>query len=151
MPLLAILLPIHVVLAVALFLPSLLLPFALRTGRATADSGSRRVRWLLRLQGRGAVAIGLGLAFTGMGLVATLGVRLIEQPWLVVALAIYALTLGLAFFIQRPGLRAVLGVRAAWDDRAWLGRAVRLRYVSYAMATLVGVIGWLMSAKPALW
>jgi hypothetical protein len=33
----------------------------------------------------------------------------------------------------------------------WLARAKRQRYVSYAMAGLVGTIGFLMSTKPTLW
>ena len=81
----------------------------------------------------------------------TLGGSLLGQPWLVVALSIYAANLLLAFFVQRPNLRRLVGIRAAADDRVWLERAKRQRYVSYAMAGLVGTIGFLMSAKPTLW
>ena len=70
---------------------------------------------------------------------------------MLVALSIYALNLVLAFFIQRPNLRRLIGIRAAADDRAWRERAKRQRYVSYAMAGLVGTIAFLMSTKPALW
>ena len=94
---------------------------------------------------------GLGLALTGLGLVAALGSSLLEQPWLLLALAIYFVNLGIAFFIQRPNLRRLIGVRAAADDRTWLERAKRQRYVSYLMAGLVGTIGFLMSSKPVLW
>jgi hypothetical protein len=149
-PLFAVVLPIHIALAIGLFLPSLLLPFALRTDRAATESRSRVVQGLLRLQGSGTVVIGLGLALTGMLLVAAIGIRLLEQPWLIVALAIYALNLTIAFFVQRPNLRALVGLRAAWDDRVWQAAARRQRYVSYAMAGLIGLIGYLMSAKPQL-
>ena len=37
------------------------------------------------------------------------------------------------------------------DDRAWQARARRQRYVAYAMAGAIGVIGFLMSTKPELW
>ena len=150
MPLIAIVLPIHVALAIALFVPALLLPFALRTERPATESRSRLVRFLLRMQGGGGVVIGIGLIVTGALLVGSLGLTVVDQPWLLVALAIYALNLGIALFIQRPNLRALVGLRAAWDDRTWLAAARRQRYVSYAMAGLIGVIGYLMSAKPQL-
>ena len=142
---------VHVALAISLFLPSLLLPFVLRVRRATVESESRLVRGLLAMQSGGTVVIGLGLALSGAGLVAVLGTRLLSQPWLLVALSIYALNLVLAFFVQRPNLRPLLGIRAGMDDRVWAARARRQRYVSYLMAGLVGTIGFLMSAKPVLW
>jgi hypothetical protein len=146
-----ILLVSHIALAVTLFLPSILLPFALRTRRAADASPNRLVRGLLWMQANGTLAVGLGLAVTGIALVTLLGTQLLEQPWLLVALAIYAANLVLAFFVQRPNLRRLIGVRAASDDRVWLERAKRQRYVSYAMAGLVGTIGFLMSTKPQLW
>jgi hypothetical protein len=148
--LLPILLVTHITLAIALFLPSILLPFALRTRRATVDSESGVVRSLLWAQSHGTVLIGAGLAITGLGLVAALGPTLLQQPWLLLALLIYALNLGLAFFIQRPNLRRLIGVKAAADDTVWRERAKRQRYISYLMAGLVGVIGFLMSTKPSL-
>ena len=141
----------HVVLAVSLFLPSILLPFALRTRRAAAESANPFVRFLLWMQAHGTVIVGIGLALTGTALVVALGGSLIGQPWLLVALVIYAANLVLAFFVQRPNLGRLVGVRAAADDRVWLERAKRQRYVSYAMAALVGTIGFLMSTKPQLW
>lgn len=146
-----ILLIAHIALAVSLLLPSLLLPFALRTRRAAADSPHPLVRFLLRMQANGTLVIGLGLALTGLLLVVLLGGSVIGQPWLLVALAIYVANLLLAFFVQRPNLRRLVGIRAAADDRVWLDRAKRQRYVSYAMAALVGTIGFLMSTKPKLW
>ena len=144
-----VLLATHVLLAVSLFLPSILLPFALRTRRAAVESESRLVRTLLWVQSHGTMVIGAGLALTGVGLIASLGPTVLQQPWLLVALVIYALNLGLAFFIQRPNLRRLVGIKAAADDRVWLDRARRQRYVSYLMAGLVGVIGFLMSTKPS--
>ena len=145
------LLAAHIILAISLILPSILLPFTLRTRRATVESGSSVVHGLLWAQTHGTIAIGLGLALTGLGLVATLGSTLLEQPWLLLALAIYFVNLGIAFFIQRPNLRGLIGVRASADDTVWLDRARRQRYVSYLMAGLVGTIGFLMSSKPVLW
>jgi len=144
-----VLLAAHVVLAVSLFLPSILLPFALRTRRAAVESDSGLVRTLLWGQSHGTMVIGAGLALTGVGLIASLGPTVLQQPWLLVALIVYALNLGLAFFIQRPNLRRLIGIKAAADDRVWLDRARRQRYVSYLMAGLVGVIGFLMSTKPS--
>jgi len=141
----------HIILAVSLVLPSILLPFALRTRRAATESDSRAVRALLYAQTHGTIAIGLGLALTGLGLVAALGSSMLQQPWLLLALTIYFINLAIAFFIQRPNLRRLVGIRAAVDDRTWLDRAKRQRYVSYLMAGLVGTIGFLMSSKPVLW
>ena len=146
-----ILLLTHVTLAVGLLLPSVLLPFALRARRATTESQSPLVRLLLAMQSHGTLVFGVGLAVTGVGLLSILGAQLVSQPWLLVALTIYALNLVLAFFIQRPNLRRLIGVRAVGDDAVWRARAQRQRYVSYAMAGLVGTIAFLMSTKPSLW
>jgi hypothetical protein len=145
-----ILLAAHITLAVGLFLPSILLPFALRARRAAVDSESGLVRTLLWGQSHGTVVLGVGLALTGLGLIAFLGPTVLQQPWLAVALVVYALDIGLAFFIQRPNLRRLVGITAAPDDRVWHARARRQRYVSYLMAGLVGLIGFLMSTKPSL-
>lgn len=141
----------HVTLAVALFVPSLLLPFALRAKRAPVDSGSRFIQVLLWMQSRATGLIGLGLLATGVGLIGVLGPALLGQPWLILALVLYALNLGLAFFIQRPTLRRLIGIKATADDQVWAARARRQRYLSYGMAFLVGTIGFLMSTKPELW
>ena len=55
----------HILLAVSLFLPSILLPFSLRARRAADGSPNRVVRFLLLMQSNGTVVIGLGLAVTG--------------------------------------------------------------------------------------
>jgi hypothetical protein len=153
------LLIVHVTLAISLFVPSLLLPFALRptawNGRGgTAPADERRgrvVRGLLWLQAHGTLPLGIGLGLSGAGLVLLLGVSLLSQPWLLVALAIYAVDLALAFFIQRPGFRRLAALRRRADDGAMVSSARRQRYLSYLMAGLIGTIGFLMSAKPALW
>ena len=150
-PYFPVLLGLHIVLAVTVFLPSILLPFALRTRRATVESGSQVVQTLLWAQTNGTIVVGIGLAVTGAGLIAALGADLLRQPWLLVALAIYFANLAIAFFIQRPSLRRLVGIRAAADDRGWQARARRQRYLSYLMAGLVGTIGFLMSSKPVLW
>jgi hypothetical protein len=147
---LPIILLVHIGLAVGLFLPSILLPFTLRTRRATVDSDSGVVRSLLWAQSHGTMVIGAGLALTGLGLVSIIGPQLFGQPWLLVALLIYFANLGIAFFIQRPNLRRLVGIKAAADDATWKDRARRQRYVSYLMAALVGMIGFLMSTKPSL-
>ena len=61
-----VLLAAHIAPRVSLFLPSILLPFALRTRRATVESESRVVRALLWAQSHGTVVIGAGLALTGL-------------------------------------------------------------------------------------
>jgi hypothetical protein len=163
MPLFPLLLATHVALAIGLILPSLLLPFAFRSARhgsvrppargpdASPGEPGRFVGFLLRLQGTGTLVVGAGLAITGFGLLAALGTRLLELPWLVVALAIYVTTMAIAFFIQRPGLRTLVRRDGGSDDPLLSARARRGRYVSYAMAGLVGTIGFLMSTKPELW
>ena len=151
-PIFPVLLIVHVALAIALFVPSLLLPFAFRARRGSLhpEQSGRFVRLLLALQARGTVWIGIGLALSGIGLVSLLGFSILRQPWLLVALVIYAVNLGLAYFIQVPRLRSLIGLRNGSDPR-WPGLARRQRYISYVMAGLVGTIGFLMSTKPALW
>ena len=73
-----ILLVAHIALAICLVLPSILLPFTLRT-RATVDSDSRVVQGLLYAQTHGTIVIGAGLAVTGLGLVARLGSGLFQR------------------------------------------------------------------------
>jgi uncharacterized membrane protein len=109
------------------------------------------VQTLLWAQSNGSAVIGAGLAVTGGGLVLSLGTSLMRQGWLLIALTIYVVTLGIALFVQRPNLRALIGIRAAADDARWQAWAQRQRYVSYLMAGLVGTIGFLMSSKPVLW
>ena len=142
----------HIALAIALFVPSLLLPFAFRARRGSLnpDKSGRFVRFLLSLQSRGTIWIGIGLALTGVGLVASIGTSILAQPWLMLALVIYATNLGLAYFVQVPRLRRLIGLRSGSDPR-WTELARRQRYLSYVMAGLVGTIGFLMSTKPALW
>jgi hypothetical protein len=145
------LLALHIGLAVALLAPSLILPFLLR--RADTSGAAPRhplARLLMAMQGTGSVAIGVGLALTGAGLLAVLGVELLSKPWLLVALILYAGNLLLAAFVSRPNLRRLLRIDAG-DDGTWRRRARQQRYVAYAMAAATGVIGLLMSTKPALW
>ncbi len=149
--LLPILLIVHISLAVTLFLSSILLPFALRARRTAEEPANPTVRGLLWLQSSGTLLVGGGLAITGLLMVAAFGSSLLSQPWLLVALAIYTANLVLAFFVQRPNLRSLLGIRGSASDLVWATRARRQRYVSYLMAGFVGTIGFLMSSKPALW
>jgi uncharacterized membrane protein len=153
-----ILLTTHVVLAISLFLPAFLLPFTMRTrGRdgepvVAGGSGSGRLlRGLIWLEAHGTIIIGAGVAATGIAMLVVLGGALLGQPWLLVALAMYATLLLVAFFVQRPGVRRLLGLRPAASEaekERWRARARRQRYVSYLMAGAVGLIGWLMMSKP---
>lgn len=144
------LLAIHVTLAVSLLAPSLILPFLLRSDAVGRRPGGV-ARVLMAMQGTGSVVIGGGLALTGAGLVASLGTALLSQPWLLVALTVYAVNLLAAAFVSRPNLRRLLRLGAGADDAAWRKRARRQRYLAYAMAAATGMIGFLMSTKPALW
>jgi uncharacterized membrane protein len=151
-----ILLATHIVLAISLFLPAFLLPFTLRlqgrSGRQPGtDAGGRFVGALLWLELHATVVIGAGVAITGLLLLLILGARLLSQPWLLVALVIYGGLLLTAVFVQRPAVRRLLGrpVPSGPEERErWSSRARRQRYVSYLMAAGVGLIGWLMMAKP---
>jgi hypothetical protein len=139
----------HVALAISLLAPSLLLPFLLRREPGTGGPGGL-TRALMALQGTGSVVIGLGLAATGVGLVLSLGTSVLSQPWLLVALSVYAANLLVAAFISRPNLRRLVRLSDPGPD-AWRRRARRQRYVAYLMAAATGLIGFLMSTKPALW
>jgi hypothetical protein len=146
-----VLLAVHIALAVALLAPSLVLPFLLRRSARGQLETNRLARLLVAMQGTGSVVIALGLAATGIGLLAALGTQLLSQPWLLVALGIYAANLGVAAFVSRPNLRRLLRIGREGDDEGWRRRARQQRYVAYAMAAATGVIGLLMSTKPDLW
>jgi hypothetical protein len=139
----------HVVLAISLLAPSVVLPFLLRGRPVDAPRGAA-IRALMAMQGTGSVVIGIGLALTGAGLVISLGTEILAKPWLMVALAIYAVNLLLAAFISRPGLRRLMRLSAS-DAEGWGRQAGRVRYVAYAMAAATLLIGFLMSTKPELW
>jgi hypothetical protein len=156
-PFFPLILATHVLLAISLLIPSLVLPFTLRRRRRTEATG-RTVRSLLWLQSNGTVVIGAGLAATGIAMLLVLGQRMLEQPWLLAALVVYATVLVVAYVVQRPNLRRLIdrsgptaGPEAEAADRRWRDRARRQRYVSYAMAAAVGLIAFLMSSKPQLW
>jgi hypothetical protein len=144
-----IILVLHIGLAVGLLVPSLTLPFLLRAGRGAASG--RVVGFLLRLQGGGSLVIGLGLAVTGVGLIASLGAELLAEPWLLVALGLYGANLLIAGLISRPNLRALLRIGEGDDPAVWKARARRQRWIAYAMGGVIGAIGFLMSTKPDLW
>lgn len=151
-----ILLTTHVILAISLFLPSFLLPFTMRTRGTDGDpvvnvDSGRFVRLLVWLEAHGTLIIGAGVAITGIGMLIVLGGAFLDQPWLMLALAIYATILAVSFFIQRPGIRRLLGLKEAATEEEkerWRIRARRQRYISYIMAGAIGVIGWLMMSKP---
>ncbi len=147
----------HITFAISLFLPSFLLPFTMRTrtrdGEPVQATPGRFVSLLLWLERNGTTIIGLGVLITGLMLIGILGSAFAQQPWLLAGIAIYAGVLIVSFFIQRPGLRKLLRIskEATPEEQAkWRERAKRQRYVSYGMAAAVGVIGWLMMAKPGV-
>ena len=144
-----VLLVVHIALAVALLLPSVVLPFVLR--RRTGEPGPA-TRALMAVQGTGTIVIAAGLALTGGAMLLILGPQLLTQPWLLVALALYAINLVVAAVVSRPNLRRMVGMgQGTADDAAWTRRARQQRYVAYGMAGIIGVIGFLMSTKPDLW
>ena len=84
--------------------------------------------------------------FLGMLTIIAVGVVLKALAHLVVPLLV-------AFFIQRPGVRRLLGLKEAATEEEkerWRARARRQRYISYGMAAAIGLIGWLMMSKPTL-
>jgi hypothetical protein len=138
-----------VLLAVSLLAPSLVLPFLLRRQSASGEPGTL-VGLLVAVQGTGSILIAAGLALTGAGLVVSLGTEILTQPWLMVALGIYAANLAVAAVISRPNLRRLMRFRDP-DAEGWRHQARRVRYAAYAMAVATGLIGFLMSTKPDLW
>src|SRR3990170_6912599 len=108
-----ILLVTHIALAVALLLPSVLLPFVL--SRTDGQPGTA-TRALLAMQGTGTLVIAAGLALTGSAMLLILGPELLTQPWLMVALALYAINLVVAAVIARPNLRRLIGLSRSSSD-----------------------------------
>ena len=148
----------HITLAICLLVPSVLLPFTLRTRsvapNAVPEHPGRVVRSLSWAQANGTMVIGIGLALTGIAMITVLGPRMLQQPWLLVSLATYVAVAIIAFVIQRPALRTLQardGIQTDADRAAWRDRARRQRYVAYGLGSAVGLIGFLMSTKPQLW
>jgi hypothetical protein len=152
MPFLPVLLVTHIILALSLLVPAILLPFSLRLQTADRQPG-RFTRGMIRIQKDFSLWIGLGLAATGLGLLLVLGPQLITQPWLALALVIYVIDLVVAFVIQRPGLRRLfrlpVGESEAERD-TWRALARSQRYLSYVMAGAIGLIAFLMMTRPEL-
>ena len=150
------LLTAHVILAISLFVPAFALPFTMRTRGpdgepVVAGDRGRVVRVLLWLETHGTVVIGAGVAITGIAMLLVLGSAFLQQPWLLLALSVYATVLALSFFVQRPGVRRLLGLKDAATEEEkerWRVRARRQRYISYGIAAAIGLIGWLMMTKP---
>jgi hypothetical protein len=147
------LLTIHISLAIALFVPNVILPFTLRS-RGTDRPPGRFVRSLRWVETHGTTVIGAGLAITGIGMIVVLGPRILTEPWLLVALGTYAVTAIVVFAVQRPELGRLLRRgrgRTEADAAAWREGARRQRYIAYGITSAVGLIAFLMSTKPALW
>ena len=150
------LLSIHIILAISLFVPSFALPFTMRTRGMDGEPvvGGKRgrvVRTLIWLEAHGTVIIGVGVAATGIGMLTILGSQFAQQPWLLLGISIYVFILVVSFFVQRPGVRRLLGLKEAATEEEkekWRQRARRQRYISYGMAGAIGLIGWLMMSKP---
>jgi len=150
------LLSVHIILAISLFVPAFALPFTMRTQGMDGEpvvggNRGRVVRSLMWLEAHGTVIIGVGVAATGLGMLAILGAQFAQQPWLLLALSIYAIILAVSFFVQRPGVRRLLGLKEAATEEEkekWRRRARQQRYISYGMAAAIGLIGWLMMSKP---
>ncbi len=141
----------HVALALALLLPSVVLPFVMR-GAADGRQPGALARSLVALQANGTLLVGAGVAITGIGLLLVLGLGMLSRPWMLVALALYATNLLVAAFISRPNLRRLVGLPGDVAQGAvWRRRARQQRYVAYGMAAATGLIGFLMSTKPELW
>ena len=51
--------------------------------------------------------------------------------------------------MRRPTVAEAIGIEP--EAEGWRTQARRVRYVAYAMAAATGLIGFLMSTKPALW
>ena len=151
-----ILLTAHILLAISLFVPAFVLPFTMRTRGVDGDpvvggNQGRVVRALIWMEAHGTVIIGIGVAITGIGMLAILGSQFAQQPWLLLGISIYAVILSVSFFVQRPGVRRLLGLKEAASEaekERWRVRARRQRYISYGMAAAIGLIGWLMMSKP---
>jgi hypothetical protein len=141
------LIAVHVTLAVLLLLPNIVAPFVLRR-KAAGQPGGRLSRFVMALQGRWSVWIGLGVAVSGVLLLVVIGLELLSQPWLLLALGLYATNLVVAAAIARPNFRRLIGLSRAADQETWARLARRQRYLAYVMAALIGVIGVLMMTKP---
>jgi uncharacterized membrane protein len=151
-PILPLLLATHIILALSLLVPAILLPFSLRL-QSVGREPSRFTRGMIRIQRDYSVWIGLGLAASGIALLLVLGPALLAQPWLAIALVIYAADLAVAFVIQRPALRRLfrlpVGESEAERER-WRALARTQRYLSYLMAGAIGLIAFLMMTKPTI-
>lgn len=145
-----VLLAVHIGLAVAMLLPSVVLPFVL--SRADGAPGPA-TQALMAMQGGGTLLIAAALAATGVAMLWILGPDLLSRPWLITALVLYAINLAVAALVSRPNLRRMVGIGSGdpESDALWRRRARRQRWVAYGMAGAIGVIGLLMSTKPQLW
>ena len=149
----------HITLAICLLVPSLLLPFTLRNRlrrpERRAGAPGRVVRGLSWAQANGTMVIGIGLALTGIAMIAVLGPRMLQQPWLLVSLATYAIAAVIAFVdpAPEPCARSSRGTASRPTPTAPRGETAHGGSGTSRTdsRSAVGLIGFLMSTKPQLW
>ena len=121
----------HITLAICLLVPSVLLPFTLRNRsvapNAAPEHPGRVVRGLSWAQANGTMVIGIGLALTGIAMITVLGPRMLQQPWLLVSLATYAIAAVIAFVDPAARRCARLQSRDGIRDRRRPRRVARPR------------------------
>ena len=101
------------------------------------------------------MVIGIGLALTGIAMITVLGPRMLQQPWLLVSLATYAIAAVIAFVDPAPGRCARSSRGTASRPTPTAPRGATAHGGSATSRTgsrsAVGLIGFLMSTKPQLW
>ena len=149
----------HITLAIALFLPSLLLPFTLRNrlvnqgydapqpGRfvrlAAVDPGARDDRHRGRARAHRARDGHRPRPADARAAVAARQPRDVRRS-----------PRSSRSSSSGPTLRRLVrrdGIETDADRAAWRARARRQRYIAYAITTAVGLIAFMMSTKPVLW
>jgi hypothetical protein len=158
----------HVLGAIIAFGPTFVFPIIGRLGGREREHANFATRLSLAISEVQVIPFAILQGITGVGLVITGKIDVLQLPWLLIAIVLYAIALGYGIFVQAPTVRRVIALTSGGPPAG--GPAVggpaaggpppgpppqllalirRVQLGGFFMAALVIVIVFLMVVKPA--
>jgi hypothetical protein len=149
---------LHVFAAIVAFGPGFIIPVIGRMGSREPAHGNFTVRLVQTLLGRVVIPVALTMPVTGLLVIWFRHIDLANRAywWLDIAIAIYAITIGIAIFVQVPAVRRFVQVTSGppipggppGPPPAVVAAAKEVRQNGTIIGVLVVVIVLLMVSKP---